>query len=345
MEAVGFLGVLVRALGRGWSARYGMIVPYGVFGLNLTSDVGGAVEIVPSLVRGPAVIWSPFVFTRGTPHYELHAEGKLLLRTPKVEDAVARLERWRQARGPAGRVAARLAKVGKPRRPQRTTEIDTRPEGQRGSFDPPRATPTAPMRAVEPPADGAGDETGLAAALRDGKLDRARKLARQGDAVLVRRTLRTLLEQGSGTARATAAGVLAAIAEAGDGAELARYLMDLDRKVQRAAVDGVKRAGYVAALPALAALVIDRDSKPASAKTQLAAAAAVAMKALSGRRGAAGLLGYLDAPDPRLREAACIAVTLAPAASGPLRRALEQLLDDSDPRVARAAKRALATLA
>ncbi|HET9620146.1 MAG TPA: hypothetical protein VFP84_02180, partial [Kofleriaceae bacterium] len=95
MEAVGFLEALVRALGRGWAARFAMIAPYGVYGVILTSDVGGTVEVVSSLVRGPATIWSPFVFTRGTPTYELYADDQMLLRTPKLADAVARLERWR----------------------------------------------------------------------------------------------------------------------------------------------------------------------------------------------------------------------------------------------------------
>ena len=51
METVAFLEDLVRGLGRGWSARYGTIAPYGVLGVTLTSDVGGRVEVVPSMVR------------------------------------------------------------------------------------------------------------------------------------------------------------------------------------------------------------------------------------------------------------------------------------------------------
>ena len=31
MESIAFLETLLRALGRGWSARYGVIAPYGVF--------------------------------------------------------------------------------------------------------------------------------------------------------------------------------------------------------------------------------------------------------------------------------------------------------------------------
>ena len=80
METIAFLEALVRALGNGWSARYGMIAPYGVFGVTLTSDSGGTVEVVPSLVRGDVVTWSPFVFTRGTPHYDVYTDDGELLR-------------------------------------------------------------------------------------------------------------------------------------------------------------------------------------------------------------------------------------------------------------------------
>jgi hypothetical protein len=152
VETIAFLEALVRALGRGWSARYGMIAPYGVFGVTLTSDAGGSVEVVPSLVRGDVVTWSPFVFTRGTPHYDLHVDGELL-RTPELSDAIARLRQWREARGPASRVAARLVRTGAKRRTARTTEVDVtpaagtpvsapRPIGRR------RASVAAPARAV-----------------------------------------------------------------------------------------------------------------------------------------------------------------------------------------------------
>ena len=97
METVAFLEALVRALGRGWSARYGIIAPYGVLGVTLTTDVGGMAEIVPSLVRGVVVSWSPFVFAQGTPHYDMHIEGKLT-RTAELAEAVAHLERWQIGR-------------------------------------------------------------------------------------------------------------------------------------------------------------------------------------------------------------------------------------------------------
>jgi hypothetical protein len=350
VEAIAFLEALVRALGRGWSARYGMIVPYGVFGLTLTSDVGGSVEVVPSQVRGDVVIWSPFVFVRGTPHYDLHLDGGELVRTPVLADAVARLERWRQARGPAGRVAARLARVGgRSRRPARTTEVDV-PLPQLG----PRRT-RAP-RGTQAPRGTRGTQAtrgtrvveSLADALRDqklGRIDRACKLAKQRDHDLAARELLAIARRASGDARANALSVLTAVARPEDGPELARYLDDPERSVQSAAIDGVKRTGYAAAVPALATLVLGRDAKPNSGKSRLAASAATAMKALSGKRGAAALTGYLTSDDPRVREAACVAFTMFGSPGTKLARPLlERLLVDRDARVVRAAKRALAAL-
>jgi hypothetical protein len=329
VEAIAFLEALVRALGRGWSARYGMIVPYGVFGLTLTSDVGGSVEVVPSQVRGDVVIWSPFVFTRGTPHYDLHFDHGELARTPVLADAVARLERWRHARGPVGRVAARLAKVsGRARRSARTTELDL------------------PLPAMASSAPASRRSESLADALRDkklGQIDRARKLAKQRDHDQAARELLAIARRASGDARANALGVLTAVARPEDGPELARYLADPERSVQSAAIDGVKRTGYAAAIPALATLVLGRDAKPNSGKSRLAASAATAMKALSGKRGAAALTGYLSSDDPRVREAACVAFTMLSNPGTKLARPLlEGLLADRDARVARAARRALA---
>jgi hypothetical protein len=334
VEAIAFLEALVRALGRGWSARYGMIVPYGVFGLTLTSDVGGSVEVVPSQVRGDVVIWSPFVFVRGTPHYDLHLDGELV-RTPVLADAIARLERWRQARGPAGRVAARLARVGgRARPPTRTTEADV-PLGPLGARAP--RAPRVP-RVIE----------SLADALRDqklGRIDRARKLAKQRDPGQAARELLAIARRASGDARANALDVLTAVARPEDGPELARYLADPERSVQSVAIDGVKRTGYAAAVPALATLVLGRDARPNSGKSRLAASAATAMKALSGKRGAAALTGYLTSADPRVREAACVAFTMfANTGTKVARPLLERLLVDGDARVARAARRALAAL-
>jgi HEAT repeat protein len=188
----------------------------------------------------------------------------------------------------------------------------------------------------------------LADALRDrklGQIDRARKLARERDRDQVARELLTIARRSTGDARANALGVLASIARPEHGPELARYLEDPARSVQSVAIDAVKRLGYVGAVPALAALVLGRDGKPTSSKNRLASSAATAMKVLSGKRGAAALTGYLTAADPRIREAACVAFTLFANPGTKLARPLlERLLSDSDARVARAARRALANL-
>ena len=218
METIIFLEALVRALGHGWSARYGMIMPYGVFGVTLTSDVGGEVEVVPSLVRGAAVVWSPFVFTRGAPHYDLHLEDGELMRTAVLSDAVARLERWRQGRAPIGHAIARSARAetepsGPPARPRRPrqTEVDvvSAPPAGRGS-----GARTARAAAGEPARGGRGGRAAaapvgesLADALRDkklGEIDRARRLARQRDRDQAARELLAIARRATGDARANA---------------------------------------------------------------------------------------------------------------------------------------------
>jgi hypothetical protein len=337
VETIAFLEALVRGLGRGWSARYGMIAPYGVFGVTLTTDNGGSVEVVPSLVRGDVVTWSPFVFARGTPHYDLHIDGALL-RTPELTDAIARLRSWREARGPGSRVAARLARTSaKRRRTGRITEVDETP----ATGTPVSRVPGSRRRAAAP-----GES--LADALRDrklGQVEHARKLAAARDRGEAARELLAIARRATGDARANALEVLAAVARPEDGAELARYLDDPERSVQRVAIDGIKRLGYAPAIPALAALVLGRDSKPTSGRSRVASSAAVAMKALSGKRGAAALTGYLTSADPRVREAACVAFTMfTNPGTRVARPLLEQLLGDSDARVVRAARRALATL-
>jgi len=342
VETIIFLEALVRALGHGWSAHYGMIAPYGVFGVTLTSGASGAagsVEVVPSLVRGAVVVWSPFVFARGTLHYDLHLQDGELVRTQVLAEAVARLERWRQDRTPSESPSTRAITERPPprtRRMARTTDVDTVP---RPGTPPAEGTRTAKApRPVE----------SLADALRDRKLgdvDRARKLAKQRDRDGAARELLAIATRASGDARANALVVLVAVARPQDGAELARYLDDPARSVQRAAVDGVARTGYAAAVPALAALVVGRDARPTSGKSQLAADAATAMKVLSGKRGAAALTGYLSSDDPRVREAACVALTMFPhRGTKRARPMLERLLSDSDARVVKAAKRVLAAL-
>lgn len=339
MESLAFLEALIRALGRGWSARYGMIAPYGVFGVTLTSDVGGWVEVVPSLVRGDIVTWSPFPFARGTPHYDLYTDEGELTRTAELADAVAWLDRWRKAHGSIGRAAARVARAGaqRSRRSARTTEVDMPRRAAAPGAAVPRAAASA-AAAIE----------ALTAALRDkrlGRTDRARKLAKQCDRDQAARALLAIAKRAGGDARANALDVLATVGRPEDGPALARYLGDPERSVQRVAIDGVKRIGYAAAVPVLATLVLDRDAKPNSGRSRLAVEAATAMKALSGKRGAAALTGYLTSEDPRVREAACVAFTLLGNPGTKLARPLlERLLSDGDARVAKAAKRALATL-
>jgi len=274
-----------------------------------------------------------------------------------LSDAVARLERWRQGRAPIGHAIARSARAetepsGPPARPRRPrqTEVDvvSAPPAGRGS-----GARTARAAAGEPARGGRGGRAAaapvgesLADALRDkklGEIDRARRLARQRDRDQAARELLAIARRATGDARANALGVLVSVGRRQDGAELARYLGDAERSVQRVAVDGVVRTGYAAAVPALAALVVARDARPTSSRSQLAASAATAMKALSGRRGGAALTGYLSADDPRVREAACVALTIFPG-SKQARPLLERLLGDRDVRVARAAKRALAAL-
>jgi HEAT repeat protein len=345
VESLTFLEALLRALGRGWSARYGMIAPYGVFGVILTSDVGGSVEVVPSLVRGNIVTWSPFPFARGTPHYDLYTFEDGLTRTPVLADAVAWLERWRKARGSLGSVAARMARIGAKRaRSARTTPAS----GARRAAAPGAASSSSRPGARAPvgAASGAAAIESLTDALRDkrlGQIERARKLAKQCDRDQAARALLAIAKRASGDARANALDVLAVVGRPEDGPELARYLDDPERNVQRVAIDGIKRIGYTAAVPVLATLVLGRDAKPNSGRSRIAVEAATAMKALSGKRGAAALTGYLTSDDPRVREAACVAFTLfANPGTKQARPLLERLLTDDDARVARAAKRALA---
>jgi HEAT repeat protein len=188
----------------------------------------------------------------------------------------------------------------------------------------------------------------LADALRDqklGRIDRARKLAKQRDPGQAARELLAIARRASGDARANALDVLTAVARPEDGPELARYLADPERSVQSVAIDGVKRTGYAAAVAALATLVLGRDARPNSGKSRLAASAATAMKALSGKRGAAALTGYLTSDDPRVREAACVAFTMfSNPGTKVARPLLERLLVDGDARVVKAARRALAAL-
>jgi HEAT repeat protein len=333
VETLGFLEALVHAVRPGWSVRYGAIEPWGVFGVVLISPAG-SVEVVPSLVRGEIVVWSPFVFVQGVPHYDLHGADGEFLRTCVLDEAVAWIARWQAARGPAA--APEPVTPARPRRSARQTEVDG-------------VTPVMPIAAVSiRPDEPVPAAESLADALRGqkrGQLRRARELVRQRDRGQAARELIAIARRARGDARANALEVLIAVARPEDGPELARYLGDPDRGVQRLAVDGVKRIGYAAAVPALAQLVVARVPRPTTSARELTAAAAIAMKSLSGKRGAAALTGYFRSADPRVREAACVAVAMFPEPGA--RRArpqLEQLLGDRDARVVRAAKRALAAL-
>jgi hypothetical protein len=343
-----------------------VIAPYGVFGVTLTSDVGGWAQVVPSLVRGPIVIWSPVPFTQGTPHYDLYTDDGQLVRTAVVADAVARLESWRRSRDPLGRVAERLARAGakRSRRSARTTEVDVprmlagarlargaspiggMPAAAPGAAAPEAAAPVEATPSADVPVEAPVALEPLAEVLRDralGQIARACKLAKARDPDDAARELLAIARLASGDARANALDVLAAVGRPEDGPELARYLEDPERSVQRVAIDGVKRTGYAGAVPALAALVLARDAKPTSSRSRVAREAAIAMKVLSGKRGAAALTGYLTSEDPRVREAACVAFTMFDnPGTKQARPLLERLLTDDDAQVAKAAKRALA---
>jgi hypothetical protein len=140
--------------------------------------------------------------------------------------------------------------------------------------------------------------------------------------------------------RAGAVHILGEIARDEDDEALAGFLEDPDETVRRVAIDAVKRRGYRAALPTLARIV----TSPQSGRSTLRTHALTAMKSLSGKSGPAGLIGYLDHEDPRVREAACIAFTIFEDGRRMAKEPLEQRLADVDPSVAKAAAQALETL-
>jgi hypothetical protein len=143
--------------------------------------------------------------------------------------------------------------------------------------------------------------------------------------------------------RANALFGAAEIAEEDDGPAFARFLNDENEFVARVAIGGVKKTGYKAAIPALAAMVNGRDGGRRG--RVMSGHAATALKTLSGKRGASGILPYFDSEDARVREAACnmfIVFDEAPKLGQPY---LEKALNDSDEAVAAAAKRALEKIA
>ena len=98
----------------------------------------------------------------------------------------------------------------------------------------------------------------------------------------------------------------------------------------------------MAAIPALAALI--NGTARASSGHSYQFDAATALKALSGRRGDAALIGYLDHADPRVREAACHAIAAYDTGYRSAVPHLERCTGDVDPAVATAAKKALAAI-
>lgn len=167
------------------------------------------------------------------------------------------------------------------------------------------------------------------------KADTAMKHAKQRPS---RETIAELLAIADGKSkpveRANAIWIAIAIANAGDGATFAKYLDDPSEYVRRMGIEGVKRLGYAAAIPKLAAIVCE------SFKTKRMDHynAATAMKTLSGRNGPSGLLPYFASDDARVREAACRAFEIYDQGRELARPYLEKMLSDDDAAVVAAAK-------
>jgi hypothetical protein len=150
-----------------------------------------------------------------------------------------------------------------------------------------------------------------------------------------------LAGDGPSAERANAMWIASAVASPEDGPILARYLNDPSSDVRRMAFEAVKRTGYSDAIPTLAAIVC------ASVHDNQAEGvfAATAMKSLSGKRGASGLLSYFASDDPRVREAACHAFMMFDDGHKLALPYLEKAATDNDPAVAAAARRTLMKLA
>jgi hypothetical protein len=106
-------------------------------------------------------------------------------------------------------------------------------------------------------------------------------------------------------------------------------------------IEAIKRTSYTAAIPALAVIVC--SSRRGNQVEGVYAA--TAMKSLSGKRGASGLLCYFASDDPRVREAACHAFSMFDDGHKLALPYLEKALLDLDPAVAAAAKSALTKIA
>jgi hypothetical protein len=141
--------------------------------------------------------------------------------------------------------------------------------------------------------------------------------------------------------RANAMWIASVIASPEDGPTFVRYLDDPEPEVRRMTIDAIKRTGYAAAIPTLAALVCASRHGHGVEGVY----AATAMKALSGKRGASGLVGYFASDDPRVREAACHAFTMFDDGHKMASPYLEKARLDMDPAVAAAAVNALTKIA
>jgi hypothetical protein len=169
------------------------------------------------------------------------------------------------------------------------------------------------------------------------KADTAMKHAKQRDH---REAIAELFAIANGSSppeeRANAIWIAIAIADRDDGARFAAYLHDTHERVRRMGIEGVKRLGYVEAVPVLAKLVCESFSSRRMDHYH----AATAMKTLSGRNGPSGLLAYFASEDPRVREAACRAFEIYDQGREMARPYLEKALSDDDAAVVAAAKSA-----
>jgi hypothetical protein len=216
-------------------------------------------------------------------------------------------------------------------------EVDLAPAPASSPSPPPRKLAKAARRAEPAPKPLAELIAGKQLWKATTALDHAkRRPARDAMAELVT----ILAGDGPSTERANAMWIASAIASPEDGPTLARYLDDRSPEVRRMTFDAIKRTRYTDAIPTLAAIVC------ASRRGERVegVSAATAMKSLSGKRGASGLVGYFASDDPRVREAACHAFTMFDDGHKLARPYLEKALLDSDPAVVAAAKDALTTI-
>ncbi|MFN0247006.1 MAG: HEAT repeat domain-containing protein [Kofleriaceae bacterium] len=147
--------------------------------------------------------------------------------------------------------------------------------------------------------------------------------------------------RGDGIERANALWVAIGIADTIDGASFVRYLDDKNVYVRRMGIEGVKRLGYVDAVPDLAGLACESFST----RRVDCYHAITAMKSLSGKQGPSGILPYFASEHPRVREAACRAFEIYDQGRAMARPYLEKALLDDNAAVVAAAKSALRVIA